>query len=71
MVAWLLAVERRKQDFVPAEEFGGTAGSGDTQSITGSCLSNLLGGTQYFSVDSGTGPAVLLQSQPAIRKERK
>ena len=25
MVAWMLAVERRKQDFVPAEEFGGTA----------------------------------------------
>ena len=24
MVAWMLAVERRKQDFVPAEEFGGT-----------------------------------------------
>jgi hypothetical protein len=25
MVAYMLAVERRKQDFVPAEEFGGTA----------------------------------------------
>ena len=25
MVAYLLAVERRQQDFVPAEEFGGTA----------------------------------------------
>jgi transposase len=25
MVAYLLAVERRKQDFVPAEEFRGTA----------------------------------------------
>ena len=25
MVAWMIAVERRKQDFVPAEEFGGTA----------------------------------------------
>ena len=24
MVAWMVAVERRKQDFVPAEEFGGT-----------------------------------------------
>ena len=24
MVAWMIAVERRKQDFVPAEEFGGT-----------------------------------------------
>jgi transposase len=24
MVAWLIAVERRKQDFVPAQEFGGT-----------------------------------------------
>ena len=25
MVAWMIAVERRKQDFVPAEERGGTA----------------------------------------------
>ena len=25
MVAWMIAVERRKQDFVPAEKFGGTA----------------------------------------------
>jgi hypothetical protein len=25
MVAYMLAVERRKQDFVPAEELGGTA----------------------------------------------
>jgi hypothetical protein len=25
MVAYMLAVERRKQDFVPTEEFGGTA----------------------------------------------
>ena len=25
MVAWMVAVERRKQDFVPAEKFGGTA----------------------------------------------
>jgi hypothetical protein len=25
MVAWMVAVERRKQDFVPAEELGGTA----------------------------------------------
>jgi len=25
MVAWMVAVERRKQDFVPAEERGGTA----------------------------------------------
>jgi transposase len=24
MGAWMVAVERRKQDFVPAEEFGGT-----------------------------------------------
>jgi hypothetical protein len=24
MVAWMVAVERRKQDFVPAEERGGT-----------------------------------------------
>ena len=24
MVAWMIAVERRKQDFVPAEKFGGT-----------------------------------------------
>jgi len=25
IVAYLLAVERKKQDFVPAEQFGGTA----------------------------------------------
>ena len=25
LVCWMLAVERRKQDFVPAEEFGGEA----------------------------------------------
>ena len=25
MVAWMIAVERRKQDFVPAEKFGGSA----------------------------------------------
>jgi hypothetical protein len=24
MVAWMVAVERSKQDFVPAEDFGGT-----------------------------------------------